>query len=209
MIFVEYNNDYCNLLEEYFRHPLTPFNNSSHETFKTHLYDGVNGILGMLVDNSNIVAVSSALIINENNIKSCKYPHRLHVRSDYSYISNKFIDQHWDPFLFQWLEKNKIENVYCTFNEDNVHAFFWAAIRHSRRFKNTKYINDFGKSILNQNWYVYPKIIREKNTWQYLIYSTPNNKWFYNHRREKSMPIDIKDNLDKKFVFVSEFGWQI
>ena len=209
MNFFEYNSGYINLLENYFNHPLTPKNNSSHKEFKTHLYNGDDGILGILIDNNEIVAVSSAVMVYENKIKSCKYPHRLHVRSDYSHISNKFIDCYWDPLLFQWLEKKKVEKVYCTFNENNFFAFFWAAIRHSRRIKNIKYINDFGKKILNQQWFIYPKIIKEMYTWQYLIYSSPENLWFYPDREEKYMPNEIADKLNSRFNFISGFGWKI
>jgi hypothetical protein len=209
MIFVEYNTTYIDLLEKYFKHPLTPVNNASHKIFKTHLFNGIDGILGMLIDNNEIVAVSSAIIVTENSIKSCKYPHRLHVRSDYTWYSNKFVDKHWDILLFNWLKEKNINNVYCTFNETNHSAFLWAALRHARRRNHNTHINDFGKTILNQNWYVYPKIVTEMNTWQYLIYSSLNDKWFYNHKDEKDMSDELIKNLDSRFNFVSGSGWKI
>lgn len=209
MIFVEYNNTYLEILEKYFKHSKTPANNSNHKIFKTHLYDRENGILGLLIDKDEIVAVSSAVKVVENNTVSCKYPHRLHVRSDYSWVTNKFVDQFWDPLLFDWLETKNIRNVYCTFNEGNHLAFFWAAIRHSRRLSHTTYINSFGKEVLNQEWYVYPFIINEMNTWQYLIYSSPDRNWFYPHREEKEMPEELISKLNSRFDFVSGFGWRI
>ncbi len=208
MKFVRYTNDYKGLLEKYFNNPNTPTNNSSHKLFKTHLYNGDTGILGMLISNEEIVAVSSAVIVTENGITSCKYPHRLHVRNDYSYMSSTFIDQYWDPMLFDWLYTKNITNVYCTFNIDNQKAFMWACKRHARRIKNNSNMNVFGKS-LNKKWYVYRSIIDEMYTPQFLLYSSPTNDWFFPWRKESQIPTEVSDNLSKIFEYDPLRGWII
>jgi hypothetical protein len=209
MKFVQYTNDYLGLLEKYFNNPNTPLNNNSHKAFKTHLYNGDTGILGMLIDNEEIVAVSSAVVVIENGILSCKYPHRLHVRSDYSYMTSKFIDQHWDPMLFDWLYEKNIKNVYCTFNIDNPKAFLWACKRHSRRIKNNSNINKFGKTILNKKWYVYNAIVDEMYTPQYLLYSSPTDDWFFPWRTEHKISDEVKHILDQTFEYTTSRGWII
>jgi hypothetical protein len=211
MEFFEFDKTaHTELLEEYFKHPNTPINNSTHKAFKTHLYDGTSGLLGLLVDNNEIVAVSSAVVVTEHGIKSCKYPHRLHVRTDYSHVSSKFIDEFWDPLLFRWLEQLDITRVYCTFNEDNDPAFIWAALRHSRRTKKPMLVNDFGKRILlDQEWKIHSCPIIEMNTWQHLIYSSPDSEWFYHWREEKRMSSSIVNELDTRFERLDSGGWRI
>lgn len=209
MKFITYSCEYLGLLEKYFSNPNTPINNSSHKAFKTHLYDGDNGILGMLIDNDEIVAVSSALIIQEHGVLSCKYPHRLHIRQDYSYMSSRFMDCYWEKLLFDWLEQRNIENVYCTFNMDNPKAFMWAAKRHSRRIKNNTDINMFGKTILSRNWYIHKHAIIEMNTPQYLIYSSVNNDWFYSWRTNIDISSDMNEKLNTSFAHDLKRGWVI
>jgi len=206
MEFFKYNNKFLNLLEKYFQHVDTPVNNNSHKNFKTKLYDEDKGICGILVDKNEIVAVSSAIIIEENGSIACKYPHRLHVRNDYSYISNIFIDQFWDPLLFDWVKDKNISNMYATVNEGNEKALFWAALRHQRRKKHLQYVNDFGKIILNQPWYVYPYKMLDMHVFQYILY---NNSFPFHFRDKMIINTNIKEYLNNNFKFVEKLGWQI
>lgn len=209
MKFVKFTSEHLGLLEAYFNNPDTPINNNSHKSFKTHLYNDEDGILGILIDRNEIVAVSSAIVINDNGIKSCKYPHRLHIRRGYSSISSKFIDYQWDPMLFDWLKEHNICNLYCTFNIDNPKAFLWAAKRHSRRIAHIDHLNNFGKQLLTKPWYAYSKVIDEMNTPQYLLYTSPTGEWFYPWRNETIMPITMIDNLNATFDYQLNRGWII
>ena len=209
MIFVKYDDSYKELLERYFNHPSTPINNASHKLFKTHLYNDVNGILGLLIDNEEIVATVSAIIINDRGIRSCKYPHRLHVRREYSHVSSYFIDYHWDTMLFNWLQEKNITNLYCTFNIDNPKAFLWAAKRHSRRITHIDHLNDFGKQLLTKPWYAYPKVINEMNTPQYLLYTSITGEWFYPWRTETRMLHNMNETLNNTFEYCLDHGWII
>ena len=209
MRFVRYTSEYQSLLESYFNKPDTPVNNNSHKAFKTHLYNGDTGILGILIDNDEIVAVSGAIIINDRGVQSCKYPHRLHVSREYSNISSRFIDYQWDTMLFSWLQEKDICNVYCTFNLDNPKAFLWAAKRHSRRIAHIDHLNEFGKQLLTRPWYAHPTAIDEMNTPQYLLYTSPTGEWFYPWRDETIMPVNMIDTLNNTFEYYLNRGWLI
>lgn len=209
MKFAKYSKDYDLLLEKYFIDSRTPENNSSHKKLKTHLYDESNGIMAMMINYEEIIAMSSAVVVNENNILSCKYPHRLHVREDYRYITNRFIDNYWDPFLYSWLANKNIINVYSCVNEDNWSSFSWAALRHSRRIKTINRVNNLGQQILKQQWFIYQNLVYEMHTWQYILYSSPDGKWFYSHRNEKEINKEKVDLLNKRFQFVPKCGWLI
>ena len=205
MIFCTYDNSYISLLEKYFDHPSTPDNNTSHKKFKTHLYNDVDGVCGFLIKNEEIVAISTAMIVKENNIVSCKYPHRFHVRKDYSHIKNRFLDQHWEPFLFCWLENKNINNLYFTVNVGNEVALLWS-IKNTRRRNHVNFINETGKKVAEDNWYVLPYVTEEMYTWQYVVYK---NTWFYSHRKKQPIGNNIREYLNNNFKYAENYGWLI
>lgn len=206
MEFIQYNrSEHDGLLNRYFTDPRTPVNNRSHIGLKTHLYNGVSGIMGMMVDQGEILALSSAIVVEEHGVISCKYPHRLHIRSDFQAGGNKFIDQHWDTTVHQWLIDSHIRNVYCTFNASNESVFRWAAIRHHRRVDNP-YLTNPGQSLMNQSWMVHHKMILEMYVPQYLIYSNPQAEWFYPWRDEFDMPVNTISYLNQR-LSKSTSGW--
>jgi hypothetical protein len=208
MHFEIYNDTkHKDLLEVYFKDNRTPYNNSNHKVFKTHLYNSKDGILGLLIDKTEIVGVTSAIKIIEKGIVSCKYPHRLHVRNDYSKYTSKFIDELWDPCLHNWLKLQNISNLYCTFNEDNENAFLWAALRHSRRIKKSN--NEISLQILKGNWFIYPKLVLEMHTWQYIIYHSNLENWFYPWRQEEKIKGIMQNKLNKFFLYYDNLGWLI
>ena len=205
MKFCKYDESYISLLEKYFYHPATPDNNTSHKKFKTHLYNDIDGVCGFLVDNDEIVAISSAMVVKENNIVSCKYPHRFHVRQDYVNIKNRFLDQHWEPFLFSWLENKNIDNLYFTVNVGNEVALLWS-IKNTRRRNHVNYINETGKKTAADNWYVLPYVTEEMYTWQYVVYK---NTWVYSHRAKQPINEKVTEYLNKNFNYVENYGWII
>ena len=129
------------------KHPDTPFNNSTHDMFLTKLYDDEKGILFLAIDNDEIIATNSAIVTNEKNIKSIKYPHRLHIRKDYSHLSKVITNKDFDQLLCNWILEKNISNLYCTFNEKDYLSFMWSAIKHKKR-KQNKYINEDGQKII-------------------------------------------------------------
>jgi len=207
MEFVAYDDQYLHLLEKYFKHPDTPINNRNHKIFKTNLYNYDNGICGILIDNQEIVAVNTAIVVKEDNKISCKCTHRLHVRKDYSYLSAKFMDQYWDPLLYSWAHNKKIYNMYATVNVGNESVLFWMTKRHKKRKSHLQYVNNFGKDILNDKWYIYPYKVLEMYELQYIVY---NDKFPYTSRdKEKIVDKTVIDYLNKSFNFIPEFGWRI
>lgn len=206
MQFLRYNrSEHEGLLDQYFTDPRTPVNNRSHAALKTDLYDEKQGIMGMMVDKDQIIALSSAIRVEERGVVSCKYPHRLHVRSDYQHIGSSFIDSHWDITVHTWLQDCGISNIYCTFNEGNERAFLWAAVRHRRRVNNP-YLNSVGEVIMSRPWRVYPHLIMEMHVPQYLIYSSPGASWFYPWRDESPLSSVTADMLNRHLE-VDHHGW--
>lgn len=203
---IVYNESYKPLLEEYFKHPNTPINNASHKMFKTHLYDGTKGILGLLIDNDEIVGVSSAIVIEEKGIKSIKSPHRLHVREDYSYMSNTFVNKYWDPLFANWFRSLPIDNVYCAFNTDNYLSFMWSAVKHKRRLKNN-YVEDSANTFITGKWFAYDKLVMEMGCLQYICYSSPQDEWFYPWREVRNLDDALVKELNSRFPFFPGKGW--
>ena len=207
MKLVQYNHEYKNLLEKYFLHTDTPINNRNHKAIKSHLYDNINGMLFLIIDKDEIVATHGVMLVTENNIISAKYPHRLHIRSDYSIHLNSIIDKFFDPALYEWLEPKNIRRVYSTVNEGNEMPLFWSSHRHSRRC--IEYVGEFGKKIRLQNWYVYPKLVEEMHCWQYISYSCPDDIWWYKDRNMKDIDNSIIEKMNKHFTYVKDLGWKI
>ncbi len=206
MKFVKYDNSYLNLLEKYFKHSDTPYNNSNHKKIKTDLYNNDQGLLGILIDNNEIVATSAAVIVKEKNILSIKYPYRLHVRKDYSYLSNVIMNKYWEPLFFNWLINKPNDNLYCAFNEDNYKSFMWSAIKHKKRTQNN-YVNDFGKSVIKRQWFILDTMIEERDCIQYIMYTSLTNFWFYPWREKYEISDNIKVKLNSFLEYKSGVGW--
>lgn len=194
------------LLERYFAHPDTPPNNSSHAQLKTHLYDGINGMLALFIDDDEIIGMSSAMIVSEHGMTSVKYPHRLHVRSDYTHMSNILMNKYWEPLLFDWLGGIDNAHLYCTFNEDNIKSLQWSAVKHRRRTRNS-YVDEFGRSVIRRNWFVLDVMIKEMNRHQFVMYTSPNDIWFYPWRDMRVIPASMRIWLNSRFVYKPGSGW--
>ena len=205
MKFVKYNKSYLDLLEKYFKHPDTPFNNSTHDMFLTKLYDDEKGILFLAIDNDEIIATNSAIVTNEKNIKSIKYPHRLHIRKDYSYLSKVITNKDFDQLLCNWILEKNISNLYCTFNEKDYLSFMWSAIKHKKR-KQNKYISEDGQKIIKRKWIIYHKMIHEYLP-QYIMYTSLNDQWFYPWREEYPIPELVATKLSSFLEYKSDVGW--
>jgi hypothetical protein len=208
MNFERYNESYLYLLEKYFAHPDTPENNASHKALKTHLYDGKQGMMGIMIHDDEIVAMSSALVIEERGIISIKYPHRIHVRSDYKHLSNTIMNKHWEPMLFEWLKQQKHEHLYCTFNAHADRSFWWSAVKHQRRIKND-YVDDFGQAVIARKWYIHHAMVEEMHCYQHVMFTSPDDRWFYPWRPSRPMPYHLHSQLDMRFSFVEGSGWQL
>ena len=95
--------------------------------------------------------------------------------------------------------------MYTTVNEGNERVLLWVAKRHSRK-KHLQYVNNFGKTILNQPWYIYPNRVLDMTVFQYIMY---NNNFPFHFRDKMNINKDTEIYLNKNFKFVQNFGWQL
>ena len=205
MKFVKYNESYLDLLEKYFKHPDTPYNNSNHDMFLTELYDDEKGVLFLAIDNDEIVGTNSAILVNKKNISSIKYPHRLHVRKDYSNLSKSMTNKEFDQLLCNWIIEKNIDNLYCTFNREDYVSFMWSAIKHKKR-KQNKYISKAGQKIIEKKWIIHHKMIHEYIP-QYVMYTSLNDNWFYPWRKEYVIEKHIETKLNSFLEYIPGVGW--
>lgn len=197
---------YDKLLNDYFKHPNTPYNNSSSKLIKLDLYDGISGILTIVIDKDQIVGTHGVLIDND----IAKFPHRLHIRKDYTHLSNKFIDEYFDPMCYDWLSQKQITGVYCSINQDNHLALFWSSLRHQRRNKNKiNLVNSLGQTTRNQNWFIYDKLVYEMYCWQYIIFTSSNDNWLFPNKKTQPIDDQVINALDKRFDYIENLGWKI
>ena len=128
----KYNNSHKDILNRYINHQSTPNNNS--KLLYIEKYDDINGAMFFIEDNNEIIASFGVLRIemNDGTIVG-KLPSRLHIREDYRKYHHKFIDQYFDPAIYEWLEENQITNVMQTVNVGNERPGFLSWKRHGRR----------------------------------------------------------------------------
>ena len=200
-----------NLLEKYFNHEDTPFNNRSHQMIRSHLYDLDKGVLFFIEDNNEIVATFGAIVvIMSDGVVCAKVPHRLHVRKDYTQHHNSFVDKLFEPALYDWLEQKQIYNLMQTVNQGNERAGFVSWLRHNRRRKYaSQHVTDFGKQFINGTWTIQPYLIDEMQTWQYCAWVSINNTpWNRIWRDTKDISPQIVNKLNSHFKF-SDLGWAL
>ena len=186
------------LLDEYMS--TTPIlNNSTRKKLKTHLYDGINGALFLVIHNctNTIDAMSSCVKYDENNLLSAKVWHRLHIKDN---VPNTVIDAYFEYATSNWCITNNIFRQWVTFNEDSPRTAFWAASRMGER-RNAHRPNTFTNGFMNDvrsGWRPHSKLIYEMETWQYVIFYSPDSKFFLS-RPERPL------NIEAKYTFKREY----
>lgn len=204
------NKQHENLFIKYFNHYDTPRNNSSYENLKIFPMN-LDNLFMYIVDNEEIVATFGAIETKlDNYFSAIKMPHRLHIRKDYSRYHNRFIDQYFEPTLYEWFDCNNVRNLVQTINKNNLRAALLSWKRHNRRKKyGTKYVNLLGKKFIECNWTILPFMIFEQNTWQYACWASLDNVvWKKSWRRCKDIDLDVVENFNKNFT-KTENGWLI
>jgi hypothetical protein len=192
------NSQHEELLENYMK-TTDVENNNSRKNLKLHLYDGIDGVLFLIVNSrtNSIDAMSSCVKYTENSIVSAKVWHRLHIKPN---VPKGILDMYFEPNTFKWCMDSNIDRLWMTFNETNVRAALWASIQMGERRniirpnkKSNMYCDHMRKGMRP-----YDKFIFEKYTWQSVIYYSPDNQFFLT-REEKPL------NNDMVTVFKREY----
>ena len=174
-------------------------NNNSRKNLRIHLYDGINGILFLIINlrTNSIDAMASCVKYVENDIVSAKVWHRLHIKPN---VHKGVMDMYFEPNIFKWCTENNIDRLWMTFNESNVRAALWGSIQMGERRninRPNKKSNMYGDH-MRKGMRPYDKFIFERNTWQSVIYYSPDNQFFLT-REEKPL------NNDMVTVFKREY----
>jgi len=210
MEIITYNNSCIDLLQRYFDHPLTPENNKNHKIFKTDLYDGVNGVMFLILDHGEIVSTFGAIKVDmDSKIQAIKMPHRLHVRSDYTAYHHRFVDDWFEPQLYKWIESVGIRNIYQTMNFGNERAMWLSSLRHRRRRRyHVDSVNSLGQQFIMAKWQILPYLVYEKHTWQYAYWASLDNiVWQDNWRQIRLIDQPMQSMLDQKFHKDASGSW--
>jgi hypothetical protein len=185
------------LLETYFT--ITDVeNNKTRKNLRVEMYDGTRGALFFVVETASgkPVGLTSCVRYDEDGVVSAKIWHRLHLMPE---VPRTVIDRYLEPATFDWCLANDIHHVWVTFNESMPRTAAWAAARMGER-RNAVRPNPFssvGREI-RQNWKPHGKLIFERHTWQYVIYYSPDGKFFL-RRDEKDLDSHLHEVFRKEF----------
>ena len=203
----KYNNSHKDILNRYINHQSTPNNNS--KLLYIEKYDEINGAMFFIEDNNEIIASFGVLRIemNDGTIVG-KLPSRLYIREDYRKYHHKFIDQYFDPAIYEWLEENQITNVMQTVNVGNERPGFLSWKRHGRRRRNAyKYCKSLGQSLILKKWTILPYVINERSVWQYCAWVSLNDEhWKYWWRNFDHIQPHVLKELNASFPYTQK-GW--
>lgn len=94
------------------------------------MYDGINGICFIIIDNEQIVALFSAHYMDINDYDVIKKGHRLHVRNDYKKYFSKFYNYYFDPAFYDWFQKTGECDILMTINEGNERVLYGLGSNH-------------------------------------------------------------------------------
>lgn len=197
------------MLAAYKEHHDTPFNNS--ELLFIEQYDDVGGAMFMIEENNEIIATYGVLKITMDSEVNVAKLSRVHIRSDHLHQLDKFVDDYFDPKIYEWVKDQNIECVIKTVNEGRENVLLRALKRLPRkRLYGLNNINELGISINKNTWTILPYLILEKDVWQYCTYSSVNNtNWNKEWRKTKEIEEWVKELFNESFTSNEGNGWVI
>lgn len=194
IIFDPQNNDHQLLISEYIA-TTNVSNNNDPKIFRLDSYNGVDGILFMILNQNTkkIDAVSSC--IKDGN--TAKVFHRLHLKPN---VPHSVIDKFIEYETYDWCYKNDLKKLWFTVNEHHTETLFWVSKRVGERrhgHRPNRY-KDGSYDFIRFGWRPHNKLIYERYTWQYAIYFSEDNTWFLN-RKEKPLSKIVYNMFKKEY----------
>jgi len=192
-----YNNDDLEhklLLEEYFKYCVNAPNNINHERLKTHLYDGSNGILFMILNTQymTIDGISSCVKFQD----TARLFHRFHMKPTIPWsVGDRFIEYE----SYDWAWKNNFKTLWFSVNLGHEDTLFLVSKRMGRRRNgNRQNIHKDSKyNFIRYNWRPHNKLMWIHGCWQYVIYYSQDNF---------NLQVDEKDfNNNIREMFMKEY----
>lgn len=197
---VTYNPNYDHLLDQYFKQTGGEIrNNHSKKALRLNEYDGKNAELFLVIQNdTTIIGMSSIFTEHLTPQTRCaRLYSRLHITPTFS---QWLIDKYLEPALHQWIISQDIQHCYLTVNEGHERTLQWVCARLGKK-RAKKLPNSYGYTIgqqTRQSWKPHSKLIYERHTWQYCLFSSPNDEFFLK-RDEKSIDPKFEYILTKHF----------
>lgn len=196
------NTEHILLLENYMK-SCGVKNNSSPEELRLEFYDGINGILFMLlnIQTMTIDGMSSCIKVDD----SAKVFHRLHLKPN---VPHSAIDRFIEYETYDWCWKNNIKKLWFVVNEGHDSTLHWVSKRVGERrnanrpnkYKSDKY------NFIRAGWQPYDKLIYERNTWQYCIYYSEDGSLPIK-REEKELDQKAYDMFKKEYPNATQ-NWE-
>lgn len=174
-------------------------NNKTRKELRVDQYDNINGALFLVVhkERNEIDAMSSCVKYNEHGILSAKVWHRLHIKNN---VPTTVLDVYFEEATYKWCHDNNVQRLWVVFNESTPRIAHWAAGRMGERRnanRPNKFSDHYGHAI-RTGWRPYDKLIYERNTWQYVIYYSPDPQFFLT-REEKPLNIETTKIFKREF----------
>lgn len=153
-------------------------NNADWKRLRMDQYNGTDGDLFLILDERNkIWAMSSVILTQEAGGPTVKVYGRFHVVPG---CPHSIIDGMLEPASFKWIEDRNIQNVYLTINQGHLRTLEWVARRcgiNRGRNRSNSYGHSYGHNI-RSGWVAHPRLIWEREVWQYCIYYSQNSQFF-------------------------------
>ncbi len=188
------------LIHDYMARADAP-NNTSPRALRLKDYTDDKGALFLLIDNEDQIRGVTSVILEEG-IPAAKIYGRLHIEKG---IPHSIIDRFFEPSLFAWCLERKIRNVFMTINQENYRVLDWTSRRVGER-RNTHRPNAYTPQIgaeIRSSFVPLDRLIFERFTWQYVIYSSADGGWFLK-RDEKPLDSLAKDIFKREFPIATQ-----
>lgn len=181
-------------------------NNNSRKSIRVNMYNGVDGEMFLAINKNTeeIDAMTSCILYEEDGIRSAKSWHRLHIKNN---CPTTILDYYFEEATYKWCYENNIRRLWVTFNESTPRTGCWAAARMGERrnkFIHNYFSGQYGHEI-RVGWRPHNKLVYERNTWQYVIYYSPDNKFFLK-RDEKELDDEMKNVFKRNFEHAT-YNW--
>ena len=154
-------------------------NNTSYKLINLHELE--KGHLIIALDGEDPIAMTGAVLQEENNIQYAKYNFRLAVAPKYNWNAGE-IGKQFDFLLDNWLYNNNIKHWIMSVNWYNWRLCNVGVRIHLRKLKDIKKYS-VAEQFFIKNLNLHNKMVFERYVWSYIFYSSPGS-WFLT-REEK------------------------
>ncbi len=154
--------------------PGTPVNNRTPKQLRLAEYEGGQGALFLLLDSEqHVYGLSNVILSAENGFDVAKIYGRFHLRPE---APQTVIDHYFEPATFAWCKERGVERLFVTVNKGHLRTWGLLCRRIARsRGRINPHLSE-GQEF-RVGFQPYARMILERNTWQYVIYYSPDGRF--------------------------------